>query len=57
MSAPLEKIKYSCNSCETKYSVEWDKDEQDLTPDTCPFCGQYIEEEYNDEDSREDLWD
>ena len=47
----LEKRKKSCSSCETKYTVTWDIDEQDLEPLTCPFCGYEVE---NEED--EELW-
>jgi len=34
-----EKAKKHCTNCETKYSIEWDIEEQDLEPMTCPFCG------------------
>ena len=33
----------NCSSCETKYSVEWDINIQDLEPMTCPFCGYAVE--------------
>ena len=29
----------TCSNCETKYTVAWDNEEQDLEPLTCPFCG------------------
>ena len=29
----------TCSNCETKYTVAWDNEEQDLEPTTCPFCG------------------
>jgi len=49
-----EKRVKTCSSCETKYSITWDIDEQDLEPITCPFCGY----ETNDEDDIEDdtIW-
>ena len=31
--------------CETKYTVAWDSEEQDLEPLTCPFCGFEVENE------------
>ena len=47
----VEKRQKSCSSCETKYTVAWDIEEQDLEPLTCPFCGYEVE---NEED--EELW-
>ena len=41
----MEKRKITCSSCETKYTVSWDIDEQDLEPMTCPFCGYEVEDE------------
>ena len=41
----LEKRKKACSSCDTKYSVVWDIEEQDLEPLTCPFCGFEVENE------------
>ena len=46
----IEKRKKTCSSCETKYTVQWDIEEQDLEPLTCPFCGYEVE---NDEDEVE----
>ena len=34
----IEKRPKTCTSCETKYTVEWDIEVQDLEPLTCPFC-------------------
>ena len=49
-----------CPQCLTKYSVEWDIEEQDLEPLTCPFCGYEVEdEEYDDEayeQAEDDSW-
>jgi DNA-directed RNA polymerase subunit RPC12/RpoP len=57
----VEKRQKSCSSCETKYTVAWDIEEQDLEPLTCPFCGYEVENEEdqeevwsNDSDSNED---
>jgi Zn ribbon nucleic-acid-binding protein len=60
-----EKRIKNCTSCETKYTVQWDIEEQDLEPLTCPFCGYEVEQEEdeeelwsNDSDSNEDdNWD
>ena len=60
-----EKRTKNCTSCETKYTVQWDIEEQDLEPLTCPFCGFEVEQEEdeeelwsNDSDSNEDdNWD
>ena len=43
-----EKRKKTCSSCETKYTVAWDIEEQDLEPLTCPFCGYEVEDEEDD---------
>tara|TARA_A100001201_G_scaffold86497_1_gene76240 strand:+ start:292 stop:477 length:186 start_codon:yes stop_codon:yes gene_type:complete len=47
-----EKRQKTCTSCETKYTVVWDIEEQDLEPLTCPFCGYEVE----DEDETEEVW-
>jgi len=50
----IEKRPKTCSSCETKYTVEWDIEVQDLEPLTCPFCGHEVEEL---EDEEEDtIW-
>ena len=41
----MEKIEKVCSNCETKYTIEWDEDVQDLTPLTCPFCGYETDDE------------
>ena len=58
-----EKRLKSCSSCETKYTVTWDIEEQDLEPLTCPFCGFEVEEveeeeidEHEEHDSEDDNW-
>ena len=56
----MEKSKKACTSCETKYTVIWDIEEQDLEPLTCPFCGhegsddEEIEERHEDDLEDED---
>ena len=54
-----EKRQKNCSSCETKYTIVWDIEEQDLEPLTCPFCGYEVEDEADEvewinEDSNED---
>ena len=39
----MEKRQKACSSCETKYTIVWDIEEQDLEPLTCPFCGYEVE--------------
>ena len=46
----LEKAKKVCTACETKYTVTWDIEEQDLEPLTCPFCGYEVENEEDQDD-------
>jgi len=50
----IEKRNKTCSSCETKYTVEWDIEVQDLEPLTCPFCGREVEE--LDEDEEDTIW-
>ena len=59
----MEKRKITCSSCETKYTVSWDIDEQDLEPLTCPFCGYEVEQEedeledrYEEQDNEDEDW-
>ena len=56
-----EKRIKNCTSCETKYTITWNIDEQDLEPLTCPFCGYEVEEEdkeiwTNDNSNEDDSW-
>ena len=44
----IEKRQKTCSSCETKYTVTWDIEEQDLEPLTCPFCGFEVTDEDDD---------
>jgi len=41
----MEKATKHCSNCTTKYTVEWNEEEQDLEPLTCPFCGFEVETE------------
>ena len=50
---PKETRKKNCSSCETKYTVQWDIEEQDLEPLTCPFCGYEVEQE----EDEQDIWE
>ena len=58
----IEKRQKTCSSCETKYTVTWDIEEQDLEPLTCPFCGYEVTDEEDDvewvnhEDEEDDNW-
>ena len=40
-----EKVQKTCSNCETKYTITWDIEEQDLEPLTCPFCGFEVDNE------------
>ena len=57
----MEKAVKHCSNCSTKYTVEWNEEEQDLEPLTCPFCGFEVEEELDGEpeipeDADHDSW-
>ena len=56
-----EKRQKTCSQCETKYTVVWDIEEQDLEPLTCPFCGFEVTDEEDDvewvnQEDEEDNW-
>tara|TARA_R100001463_G_scaffold18003_2_gene45333 strand:+ start:322 stop:501 length:180 start_codon:yes stop_codon:yes gene_type:complete len=57
-----EKRQKNCSSCETKYTIVWDIEEQDLEPLTCPFCGYEVENEEDEvewvnDSNEDDSWD
>ena len=57
-----EKRQKTCSSCETKYTVQWDIEEQDLEPLTCPFCGYEVDNEEDEiewvnDSNEDDSWD
>ena len=57
-----EKRKKTCSSCDTKYTVQWDIEEQDLEPLTCPFCGYEVDNEEDEiewvnDSNEDDSWD
>jgi len=56
----IEKRQKTCSGCETKYTVEWNIEIQDLEPLTCPFCGHEVVDLEDDEaiwTNEEDNWD
>ena len=58
----MEKAVKHCSNCSTKYTVEWNEEEQDLEPLTCPFCGYEVENEedevewVNKEEDEDNNW-
>jgi DNA-directed RNA polymerase subunit RPC12/RpoP len=50
----MEKSKKACTSCETKYTIIWNINEQDLEPLTCPFCGHEVSDEEEIKERHED---
>ena len=57
-----EKVLKTCSNCETKYTIIWDIEEQDLEPLTCPFCGFEVDNEQeevewvNKDEDEDDNW-
>ena len=51
----IETGQKTCSSCETKYSIQWDIEVQDLEPLTCPFCGHEVEE-VTEDDELQPIW-
>jgi len=55
----MEKVPKLCTNCTTNYTIIWDKEEQDLEPLTCPFCGYEVEEDSDidiPEEAEDDSW-
>ena len=56
-----EKVQKTCSNSETKYTIIWDIEEQDLEPLTCPFCGYEVENEEDEVEwvnkDEDDNWD
>ena len=58
----MNKAQKTCSNCETKYTITWDIEEQDLEPLTCPFCGFEVDNEQdevewvNKEENEDDNW-
>ena len=57
----MEKAQKHCSNCDTKYSVEWNEEEQELEPLTCPFCGYEVDNEEDEvewvnKDEEDDNW-
>ena len=58
----VEKVQKTCSNCETKYTITWDIEEQDLEPLTCPFCGFEVDNEQeevewvNKDEDEDDNW-
>ncbi len=55
----MERLEKHCSNCTTKYKVEWNSDEQDLKPLTCPFCGFEVDDDDDGSDQMkviDDYW-
>ena len=57
-----DKVTKTCSNCETKYTIAWDMEEQELDPLTCPFCGYEVDNEEDEvewvnKDEEDDSWD
>ena len=46
----MEEVEKVCSNCETKYTIHWDDEVQDLEPHLCPFCG------YETDDEEDTIW-
>jgi len=52
----IEKSKKHCPQCKTKYSIQWDIEQTDIEPLTCPFCGYEVDmEDYDEEKDFENI--
>ncbi len=52
------KIKKYCSNCRTKYTIDYNEDETDMEPLSCPFCSYEIDDNEIDEveSEEEDSW-
>ena len=56
-----DKVQKTCSQCETKYTIQWDMEENELSPLTCPFCGYEVDNEEDEVEwvnrEEDDSWD
>jgi len=57
----MDKAQKHCTNCDTKYTIGWMEEEQELLPLTCPFCGYEVENEEEEvewvnKNEEEDNW-
>lgn len=52
-----EKQKKHCSNCDTKYTITWNIEDQDISPLTCPFCGYEVTDEEHIVEEETDNWD
>jgi Zn ribbon nucleic-acid-binding protein len=45
----MEKEEKYCSSCTTKYTIQWDLNQNDMEPSTCPFCGYEVSDDAEEE--------
>jgi len=57
VKASLVKAKKSCSNCLSKYILQYDDENINLDPITCPFCGYEIDNEEEIEDHEDDTED
>lgn len=54
----MKTLHLECSQCESKYILEFDEDAVMDSPETCPFCGEEIDEldldDYDEEKEEED---
>jgi len=41
----LKTIQYTCETCESSYTIEYDVEGTETDPIYCPFCSNYIDYE------------
>jgi len=46
--------KINCNNCESEYFLKYYFEKVTNEPQYCPFCGEEIEEDYDDDDDEEE---
>lgn len=40
-------VKHDCDTCDSKFSINYDDMECEDAPHYCPFCGEYLIEEFD----------
>lgn len=50
----MTKLKHTCDSCDSQFSISYDELNTESDPQYCPFCAEYlINNEYDDADEDE----
>ena len=53
-----KKFKTTCGNCKTQFTINYDDEETDMNPMSCPFCSYELDDEEDDiGEEDETRWD